>query len=32
VPEGFKGKYQIKVDMDIGPFEKKMEDIWYSID
>jgi hypothetical protein len=32
VPDGFKGKYQVKVDIDLGPFEKKLEDTWYSID
>jgi len=28
VPEAFKGKYQIQLDIDLGPFEKKIEEIW----
>jgi len=32
VPETFKGRYQVLVDIDLGPFEKKLEDTWYSID
>jgi hypothetical protein len=29
VPKEFKGKYQVQVDVDLGPFEKKTEEIWF---
>jgi hypothetical protein len=32
VPENFKGKYKVMVEADLGPFETKQEDIWYSIE
>jgi len=32
VPKDFKGGYQVKVDIDLGPFEKKTEETWFSID
>jgi len=32
VPRNFKGKYQVKVDIDLGPFEKKFEDTRQSIE
>jgi hypothetical protein len=31
VPQNFKGKFKVLVDIDLGPFEKKMEDKWHSI-
>jgi hypothetical protein len=31
VPSDFKGKYQVQIDVDLGPFEKKLDDEWYSI-
>jgi len=32
VPEDFKGKYQIIIDVDLGPFETQQEEMWYSIE
>jgi len=32
VPNDFKGRYQVKFDIDLGPFEKKQEEIWFTID
>jgi hypothetical protein len=29
VPEDFKGKYQVQLDIDLGPFERKVEDAWF---
>jgi len=29
VPEDFKGKYQVQLDIDLGLFEKKIEEIWF---
>jgi len=31
VPEGFKGKFQVRVDIDLGPFEVEHDRSWYSI-
>jgi len=31
VPSGFKGKYQVKFEADLGPIEWKQEDAWYEI-
>jgi len=30
VPENFKGKYQVQLDIALGPFEKKTEETWFS--
>jgi hypothetical protein len=30
VPSGFEGKFQVQVDIDTGPFEKKLDDTWHS--
>jgi hypothetical protein len=32
VPTDFKGKYQVKVDMDLGPFEANMQETWHLIE
>jgi len=32
VPKDFKGKYQVKVDIDLGPFEAKQEETWHLIE
>jgi hypothetical protein len=32
VPENFKGKYQVKVDINLGPFESKYEEAWHLIE
>jgi len=32
VPNDFNGKYQIKIDLDIGPFEKNVKEAWFTID
>jgi len=32
VPKTFRGKYKVLVDIDLGPFEKKLEETWYSIE
>jgi hypothetical protein len=31
VPKDFKGKYQVKIDVDLGPFEVKHEEAWHLI-
>jgi hypothetical protein len=31
VPEDFKGEYQVQVEIDLGPFERKLDDTWYTI-
>jgi len=31
VPEGFKGQFQVQVDIDLGPFEVTHERPWHSI-
>jgi hypothetical protein len=31
VPKDFKGKYQVLVDIDLGPFETKQEETWHLI-
>jgi hypothetical protein len=31
VPEDFKGKYQIKVNMNLGPIEINQEETWHFI-
>ncbi|MHC4204286.1 MAG: hypothetical protein ACYSTT_06520 [Planctomycetota bacterium] len=30
VPIGFEGKFQVKVAINLGPFEAKQEEIWHS--
>jgi hypothetical protein len=32
VPEGFKGKFQVQIEMDLGPFEVTQERSWHSIE
>jgi hypothetical protein len=32
VPEGFKGKFQVLVDIDLGPFEAKQDETWHVIE
>jgi hypothetical protein len=32
VPEGFKGKFQVLVDIDLGPFEAKQDKTWHVIE
>jgi hypothetical protein len=32
VPEDFKGKYQVQIDIDLGPFETKQEETWHLIE
>jgi hypothetical protein len=32
VPEGFKGKFQVQIEMDLGAFEVKHERSWHSIE
>jgi len=32
VPEDFKGKYLVKVNMDLGPFEIEQEETWHMIE
>jgi len=32
VPDGFKGKYQVKIEVDLGPFEVKQEETWHLIE
>jgi hypothetical protein len=31
VPDGFKGKVQVKIDANLGPFEVKQEEVWHLI-
>jgi hypothetical protein len=31
VPAGFKGKFQVLVNINLGPFETKQEETWHSI-
>jgi hypothetical protein len=31
VPNNFSGKFQMLVDINLGPFEKKVEDVSYSL-
>jgi hypothetical protein len=31
VPEDFKGKFQVQVDIDLGPFQVEHERPWHSI-
>jgi len=32
VPEGFKGKFQVQIEIDLGPFEVRHERLWHSIE
>jgi len=32
VPEGFKGKFQVQIDIDLGPFEVHQERSWHFIE
>jgi len=32
VPKDFKGKFQVQIDVDLGPFEVKQEETWYLIE
>jgi hypothetical protein len=32
VPEGFKGKVQVKIDLDLGPLEVRQDETWHSIE
>jgi hypothetical protein len=32
VPEDFKGKFQVQVDIDLGPFEAKQDETWHVIE
>jgi len=32
VPPDFKGRYRVKIDMDLGPFAKEYDETWHSID
>jgi hypothetical protein len=32
VPDGFRGKVQVKVTLDLGPYEWKQEEAWTSIE
>jgi hypothetical protein len=32
VPEGFKGKYQVLVDVNLGPFETIQDKTWHLIE
>jgi hypothetical protein len=31
VPDDFKGKFQVRVDIDLGPFEARHDQSWYSL-
>jgi hypothetical protein len=31
VPEGFKGKFQVKIEANLGPFEWKADTSWLSV-
>jgi len=31
VPKSFQGQYQVKIDLDLGPFECEHDETWYSI-
>jgi len=32
VPDDFRGRFRIRIDMDAGPFEINQEDKWYSME
>jgi hypothetical protein len=32
VPEDFRGRFRIRIDLDSGPFEITQEDKWYSVE
>jgi hypothetical protein len=32
VPRDFKGKYQVQVDIDLGPFETIQDETWHLIE
>jgi len=32
VPENFRGKYQVQIELDLGPIETELDKTWYVID
>jgi hypothetical protein len=32
VPDDFRGRFRVQIDMETGPFEIKQEDKWYSVE